>query len=98
MIVAANGCVASTTTSIALSNNHFRNPTSPPKPPIRSAPAGTAGLFTRPAREVVTSNRGASRSANSRASAEPPRIKTLLSAGISAKPLSDVPKNTDSYR
>ena len=44
-----------------------RSPSTPPNPPMRTAPTGSAGSGTRPASELTMSTCGCSRAANARA-------------------------------
>ena len=73
----AKGCVASTTTRMALSRSHVRRPAAPPKPPMRTAPTGSRGSATRPASELITGMFSAtSPAASARASPVPPSTST----------------------
>ena len=76
----ANGCVASTTAATCWARSQSARPSAPPKPPIRTSPAGSAGSRTRPASEETDAQlrpSPASRPASSRASPVPPRISTV---------------------
>src|SRR5215813_4427231 len=64
-------------------SRYAASPSAPPKPPMRSSPAGCRGARVRPASDVITLTpaRAASASASCRASPVPPRIKTRLESG-----------------
>ena len=80
VIVAAYGWVASTTASTFESTSQRRIPSTPPNPPMRTSPTGSAGSGTRPASELITSTSGCSRAASVRASEVPPSSSTRISA------------------
>jgi hypothetical protein len=80
LMICANGWVASITAATCSARSQSASPSAPLKPPIRTSPAGRAGSAVRPASEEITrrSGRVASREASSRASAVPPRIRTVV--------------------
>src|SRR6185369_376123 len=71
------------TRSIFAERRYPASPSPPPKPPMRSSPAGRRGATVRPASEVMTVrlSRAAKASASCRASPVPPRIRSLLESG-----------------
>src|ERR1035438_5428855 len=79
LIVSANGWVASTTACTPSARAQSARPAAPPNPPTRTSPAGSTGLRTRPASELMTRRPGrpASSAASARASDVPPSTSTV---------------------